>query len=297
MIGPKSGFWVNGPFYKIDGCNKNYIVVTSEFGPHPFTHVYAHRIEATMTFMTENWNTSDRQKYWENFSVVCQLPMGTNTTPCPMTYCGYGHIPSNAQSQYDYSNKTYKKSSCVDWKNFPNFTGQTENLNCDRWNCSDKAPNGWEEFWFGSLPRSDGEIDMISRHSTTFKMKKNWWYYLLYPENAIQFRQAQLAVPTPTPSGIPTTPRPTLTNTPPINTQIPTDVPTPTTINNNCLNKKNGDADCNNSINLADFNIWRSEYSSSMEQLNPLLNKSDFNADGNINLSDFNLWRSNYFKS
>ena len=286
MIGPENGFWVNGPFYKVDDCNKNYIVMTSEFGPRPFTHIYAHRIESTMTFITENWNSGDRQKYWENFSIICQLPMGTTSTPCATTYCGYGHIPSNAQGQYDYANKNYKNSSCIDWKNFPNFKGEKENLNCDKWNCTDTNPGGWEEFWFGSLPRSDGEIDMVSRYNTSFKMKKNWWYYLLYPANAIEFKNSQHASARPTPTIIPSQ---TVSAT-------PTNPIQPTITNITCSKRGNGDSDCNDIINLADFNIWRGEYYNLSRSQNDVKYRSDFNSDGNITLSDFNLWRTNYFK-
>jgi hypothetical protein len=60
----------------------------------------------------------------------------------------------------------------------------------------------------------------------------------------------------------------------------------------NCPRKAQGDADCNGSINLADFEIWRQEFTSVGEQ--PYLGKADFNNDGNTTLADFEIWRRTY---
>ncbi len=109
------------------------------------------------------------------------------------TYCGNAHFPPNALKHYDCSNSTYKDSNCIDWKNFPNFTNETENINCDVWNCTD---TGWQEYWFANLPRGVGEVELENKKGEKFHFKKNWWYYLLYPENSINFRKAGVSSPT-----------------------------------------------------------------------------------------------------
>ncbi len=80
---------------------------------------------------------------------------------------------------------------------------------------------------------------------------------------------------TPTPTKIPTkTPTPG-----PSNTIVPTSA--------TCTKKTKGDANCDNSITLTDFEIWRSEF------IKNALTKADFNDDRKINLFDFEIWRGN----
>ncbi len=57
----------------------------------------------------------------------------------------------------------------------------------------------------------------------------------------------------------------------------------------NCNRKLKGDADCNDIINLVDFEIFRNEYMSADSSV-----KADFNGDNKINLTDFEIWRVNY---
>jgi len=61
--------------------------------------------------------------------------------------------------------------------------------------------------------------------------------------------------------------------------------PTPDPV---CAKKSKGDANCDNNINLIDFEIWRSELVGTATTKN-----ADFNSDGNVSLIDFEIWRSN----
>lgn len=87
-------------------------------------------------------------------------------------------------------------------------------------------------------------------------------------------------IPTPTPTNTPN-------NTP---TPFPTEMqpsPSPTsTITNSCPLKKNGDANCDGSVNTDDFNIWRDELLGGSQA-----KKADFNGDNTVNTDDFNIWR------
>lgn len=57
-----------------------------------------------------------------------------------------------------------------------------------------------------------------------------------------------------------------------------------------CALKPKGDADCNNRIDLIDFEVWRKEF------MGTLTSKStDFNASGAVDLVDFEAWRKGYF--
>lgn len=52
-----------------------------------------------------------------------------------------------------------------------------------------------------------------------------------------------------------------------------------------CKKKSEGDADCNNSINLADLSYWQIDYEKGTSRY------ADFNGDGKVTLADYNIWR------
>ncbi|MFA5828527.1 MAG: hypothetical protein WC841_04205 [Candidatus Shapirobacteria bacterium] len=184
MIGPRDGFEVNGGVFTLPECIKNYVVMSSGWTTDSFAHIYGHRIERTMGYIVLNWRADDRNRYWENFiEMKLYAPWPGGIFPVTGAYCGNSHFPHNATAGYNYANKTYKASTCGDWKNIPNFTGTRESINCDRWGCGDNRPAGWGEYWLGSIPREQGGINLVSNNGSSFYMKNNWWYYFLYPEN------------------------------------------------------------------------------------------------------------------
>lgn len=234
MIGPKDGFSVNGSPYVLPECIKNYVVMSSGWTTDSFVHIYGHRVEATMKYITQNWKNEDKNKYWENFAALSLYGQsyGGEVTLIPRApYCGNSHFAHNSVSHYDVGNKTYKDSICRDWKNIPNFTGYKESINCDSWNCTDSGFSGWGEYWMGSIPREQGELNLVSNSGIGFVMKNNWWYYLLYPENAITLMKETwvkptviptiTVVPTNIPTTVPVAPTITLTPTPPTITLTP----------------------------------------------------------------------------
>lgn len=111
--------------------------------------------------------------------------------------------------------------------------------------------------------------------------------------------------PTPSPTPTPTTPiRPTLTpiitSTP---TPTPTVMPTPTSFCIICPSdkplKSEGNANCDEQINLSDFNAWLRIYlnlesASEEEKATIDFNCSEENTTHEVNLSDFNAWLRGY---
>lgn len=79
------------------------------------------------------------------------------------------------------------------------------------------------------------------------------------------------------------------TATPKPSVATPTITPSPT-ISPNCTRKVNGDADCNNIIDLIDFEIWRKEFTGALNTKN-----ADFDSSGLINIIDFEAWRKGFF--
>jgi len=110
---------------------------------------------------------------------------------------------------------------------------------------------------------------------------------------------------TPTPTRTPTitpiqgnTPTPTTpANISPTLTPTRTVTPTPNGCPI-CAKKGQGDADCNNVINEADYNIWKSYFlAGSGSSPVAVCPPADFNRDGKVDLQDFEIWRRNAFSS
>lgn len=178
MVGPTRGFDVNGANYVVPSCHKHFIVVNGTYDrPTNVLHNIGHRVEATMMYLTTSWKLEDQSKHWLKFS-----GMGGEVPDS----CGNTHFPHNARQGYDYGNTTTKASSCVDWKNFPNYTGAKTEINCSTWNCHDQ---GWQEYWLSYIPSGSGTVTMTSLSGKTFEFPKNWWTLLLSPGAAIEMKQ------------------------------------------------------------------------------------------------------------
>lgn len=72
-------------------------------------------------------------------------------------------------------------------------------------------------------------------------------------------------------------------------TASPTRTPSPS--GTGCSQKSKGDANCDNQINLTDFEIWRKEFTDSLTTL-----QADFNGDHVVLLQDFEIWRTSMFQ-
>jgi len=188
MIGPTAGFDVNGPAFVIPACKRHYVVhnPTYQAPPSAFLHIVGHRVEATMGFLTANWQSADLNQHWERFAATSRYgsPAGQILPDLPNPYCGNAHFPSNAQSHYDYGNPRQKGSICGDWGNFPNYTNSVDTVTCSNWGCSD---NGWGEYWLGAVPTGIGTVGMTSVSARSFAFPRDWWNLLLNADAALQF--------------------------------------------------------------------------------------------------------------
>jgi len=172
MIGPSDSFGINGPGFNIPECLKHYAVMNMVYSREDtILHIFGHRIEDQMRYLTQNWKEEDYQLHWKNFSAIDRYSEPYDNIPrtYPRVYCGNTHFPSNALTHYDYYNHETKTSSCPDWKNFPNYKGEVQNINCEFWGCND---SGWQELWFSSLPRGSGYAIMTDKMEKKFISKK-----------------------------------------------------------------------------------------------------------------------------
>jgi hypothetical protein len=184
MIGPTAGFNVNGGTYIVPGCDRHFVVMNPTYERlDTVMHNYGHRVEATMSYLTERWSAEDRAAHWESFSAIARY--GDATTPWPTVNCGNAHFPPNATGAYDYGNQTVVTASCADWGNFPDYLGTTAQISCSDWGCTD---NGWNEYWMGSVPKLDGNAMLTDDQGGTFAFPRDWWSLALYPDAAIEFR-------------------------------------------------------------------------------------------------------------
>lgn len=95
-----------------------------------------------------------------------------------------------------------------------------------------------------------------------------------------QTNQCDIAVPTAAPTSI-------STNTIVQNSPTPSSAPY-------CYLKNKGDGNCDNIINISDYELWRTEFVGTLKGV-PIINKpSDFNNDGLITIVDFNIWKTNF---
>src|SRR5258708_21081959 len=140
MIGPNTGFDVNGANYAVPGCDRHYIVMDATYDrPDNMLHDIGHRVEATMRYLTQNWRAEDISNDWERFA---QLSLYSGQKP-GNAYCGNAHYPSNTTTAYDYSNSQTNLNSCNDWQNFPDFTNTTQTVSCSTSGCIDA---GWQPY-------------------------------------------------------------------------------------------------------------------------------------------------------
>lgn len=161
MTGP-GAFWTNGGPLLGSTCNKklNIMGFSYEVGVTNMIHDLGHRAEGAMS-----------QVFGEN--PVFQKSQNTDWGKFVYA-CGYMHQTPTSASDYDYGNTRFVSTSCDDWLNYPNLTGQIKNFNCTVWNCDQYDYLKW---WFTRFPKSSGK---------TGTKWNNWWMYLYDYDAAIQ---------------------------------------------------------------------------------------------------------------
>jgi PA14 domain len=152
MAGPQS-FFVNGPVIEDVGFNRaiagfgfNYERTVAEM-----LHNLGHRIENHGQRAYGSWNLVKPASVWDQFSanksVTASEPYGV----------GNVHFPANAQGNYDYTNAGIVKSSAFDFVNYPNLTGQTQDVSRDTWGLG-PVPDYHRDYlnWYlAMMPRND----------------------------------------------------------------------------------------------------------------------------------------------
>lgn len=249
MVGPNPGYWVNGPDFTIQGCDKHIVFVNGVYDtPNNMLHSYGHRTEATIDYLMRNFTTQDRNNYWERFAA-----RNPETRNSGAPFCGNAHFPFNFRYEYDMGNTIAKTNTCSDFSNFPNYTGVQSSYGCTTWECSDR---GWQKQWFSSIPHSDGTVSITNKNGKTYQFKKDWWSYILFPENALASENPTQATPPPTPV------------------------------------TKLGDANGDNKVDGLDYIAWLNKFNQNLTGPS----NGDFNNSGKVDGQDYVIWLNNFGK-
>lgn len=167
LAGP-GAFWYNSPPLLGTTCQKLLPIMglNYERAEAEVLESYGHRVESALLQANGGWNNQNPATDWDRFTLI-------DSHPADPAACGNVHFPPNGLIDYDYANSNFVTSSCLDWVNYPNLTGQTTSLNCSTWSCSHRGFLNW---WYTHLPKADGY------YGTTLA---NWWKYVVDYEAAL----------------------------------------------------------------------------------------------------------------
>lgn len=88
-----------------------------------------------------------------------------------MAACGNVHFAPSSQSDYDWGNRRKVFSNADDWLNYPNFTGETREVQCNDWGNGDiRLHHLW---WMKRFPHVPGQ--------TPTGKPNNWWERIIDP--------------------------------------------------------------------------------------------------------------------
>jgi hypothetical protein len=170
MVG-KGAYWVNSPGLVRSANARKFVMLGWNYERWTITgHAYGHRAESIMTEVYDGWSTDGNRTIWDRF--------GWNigqTTISSIYGIGSAHYPCNGDSDYDYGNPQTVTSYAPDWlNNFPDFTGETAQVNRNTWGV---VPNGYEpnyfKWWYQHMPHVDGRNTLDG-----YDRLNNWWGYI-----------------------------------------------------------------------------------------------------------------------
>ena len=165
--------------------------------------------------------------------------------------------PVNGNAHFWVRNKSYT------WKN-QNPGGQSGTIKVTGFQSGKQFTiQEWDTF-AGSI-KSTNSVAADSSGAVTVSVSN------LSKDTAFKIINPTAATPTPTPS-----------------TSVPTITPTSPP---SCSLKATGDADCSGKVDLTDFEIWRKEFTGSLNT-----KTADFNMTSTVDLADFEIWRKTFMK-
>lgn len=160
----KGAFWCNAPALSgTQHISRKFIIMgfSYERGVGEMMESFSHRVESLMerTFVKTHGNDN----LWERFTRYDKQNPG-------QAEVGSVHFAPNSERDYDWGNPKFVPSKCYDWYTFPNFTGDTRQVNAGEWGNGDlRLHHRW---WLRHIPHVAGRQKGIHN---------NWWQYILNP--------------------------------------------------------------------------------------------------------------------
>ena len=168
---PYAGFWEStmagrGAYFcnsaPIEGIQTSRLFITMGFnyerGVGEMLESFGHRVESILRRVYGSWEPEESHA-WNRFTLYDKVAPGRSG-------CGNVHFAPNSERDYDWGNQRLVWSTCDDWLDYPNLTGQRRRVNCEEWGGGDiRARHRW---WLRHLPRAPGHSE---------RRLNNWWAY------------------------------------------------------------------------------------------------------------------------
>lgn len=164
IMAGKDAFWCNAP--PLSGTSqtlRKFVIMgfSYERGLGEMFESFNHRVESHMerTFA----KTRGDANLWERFTRYDKKNPG-------QAEVGNVHFAPNSERDYDWGNPKFVTSKCYEWYRFPNFTGETRQVNAAEWGNGDIHLH--HRWWLKHIPHVAGRQNGIHN---------NWWQYILDP--------------------------------------------------------------------------------------------------------------------
>ena len=170
MIG-KDAYFCNSPPMNRDDCPPFICYVFSyERDVGCMLEDAGHRMESIVGWAVfGSWDSSkpiEQMNEWELFTLYDKVSSGN-------AGCGNVHFAPNSEADYDWGNDMLVWSTCDDWLNYPDLTGEKTLVNSEDWGHGNMASH--HEWWFSHIPHIQGMNSLSGKYN-------NWWLYFKYPE-------------------------------------------------------------------------------------------------------------------
>ena len=160
MVGPDA-FWCNAPPLIDRQAQRRFVMMgfSYERGPGEMLENLGHRVESIMSHVYRR--KRGEGNLWNRFIRHEQTHPGE-------AECGNVHFAPNSQRDYDWGNRRSVASRCQTWLNYPDLSGEPQQVNCSEWGNGDiRQHHLW---WLGHLPHVAGSVGGIAN---------NWWHYII----------------------------------------------------------------------------------------------------------------------
>ena len=153
IMAGKGAFWCNAPaLSNTANILRKFIIMgfSYERGIGEMLESFNHRVESHMerTFAKTNGSAN----LWERFTRYDKQNPG-------QAELGNVHFAPNSERDYDWGNPKFVASKCYDWYQFPNFTGDSRQVNASEWGNGDiRLHHRW---WLKHIPHVAGRQNGI----------------------------------------------------------------------------------------------------------------------------------------